>query len=119
MERQEACLLLTKIASSELIDKTIGKEILKARDIVVCEQNKILDVLATEATRKKYLRILEIYIDRIINTLLIDKDTEKKLIEIMACIHEGDDFYEFKDPCTEIYLPTRCKDCPNYRRCNG
>lgn len=105
MQRSEACLLLTKIATSELIDKAIGKEILKARDIVVCEPHKILDVIATEDDRKRYLRILQIYINKITNTLLIDKEIEKGLIEINACIHDGDCFYGFQDPCEDMYLP--------------
>jgi len=117
MKRNEACRLLTTLANSEFIDKAIGKEILKARDIVVCEPNKILDVMATEEQRRKYLRILEIYINKIIGTLLLDKEIEKELIEISACIHEGDEFYSFQDPCEEVYLPTRCKNCPNYKGC--
>ena len=114
MKRNEACVLLTNIASCEFIDKQIGREILKARDLVICEPNKILDVMATEETRKKYLRILEIYLHKITGTLLLDMDFEKKLIEISACIHEGDDFYQFEDGC-DGYLPFRCNNCPLYK----
>ena len=115
MKRSEACRLLTNLATSEFIDKAIGREILKARDIVVCEPNKVLDVLATEETRKKYLRILEIYLRKITSTLLLDKEIEKEMIELCACIHEGDDYYSFQDPCDEMFIPMRCQNCKNYR----
>ena len=114
MKRNEACRLLTSLATNEFIDKAIGKEILKARDIVVCEPNKILDVMATDEERRKYLRILEIYINKITGTLLLDKDVEKKLIEISACIHQGDEFYQFEEQCNG-YLPFRCNNCPLYK----
>ena len=114
MKRNDACRVLTNLATNEFIDKAIGKEILKARDIVICEPNHILDVMATEEERRKYSRILEIYINKITNTLLLDKDVEKQLIEIGACIHQGDEFYQFEEICNG-YLPFRCEKCPLYK----
>ena len=109
MKRNEACRLLTNFATCEFIDRGISREILKARDIVVCQPNKILEVLATDETRKRFLRILEIYIQRITSTYLLDGDIEKGLLEVNSCLHDG-----FENEC-DGYLPMRCRSCPKYK----
>ena len=43
MKRNEACVFLTKIAQDELISDDYSRMLFKARDIVICEDNRILE----------------------------------------------------------------------------
>lgn len=110
MKRNEACALLTKIASSEMIDNIVSKELLKARDIVVCEPHKVLDVLATDEARYTYSGFLHEYLCRLFNTNLLSHEIGGGILKLDTCLSSG-----FEDGCDEMYLPTRCKTCPNFK----
>ena len=108
MKRSEACGLLSKIAQNELIDLQVSKDILKARDIVVCKPHKVLDVIATGATRKRYMNILADYIDVWTeDRSCIAFDIRKQLYELRKELR-----METLEDCTEVYLHDRCDDCP-------
>ena len=112
MNRNEACALLSMIAQNELIDMQVSREILKARDIVVCEPHRILDVLASPETKDLYKTQLISYIDTMIdNGSIFSFEIRQKLYTLKNDIENG-----FKDYvcCTEKYLEDRCKDCPKY-----
>ena len=106
MKRNEACNLLTMIASSELIDKHASRSIFKARDIIVCEPNSILDVLATPQTRNIYKDTLLDYINRLTSDDMVNNDVRKQLNDLKLAIDDG-----FESTCEEEFLPTRCKTC--------
>lgn len=116
MKRYEACVFLTSVASDEMISKTVSDVFYKARDIVVCEKNKILDVLATDEHRRQFRNILDNYLLAMTHDEFIADDIKDKAHELwqdLQCeYHSQDGFYE---KCDEMYLPTRCRDCPNYK----
>ena len=111
MKRNEACLTLSMLADNfQFFDNKVSKEILKARDIVVCEPNKILDVLADEKTKETCKYQLIEYIQKLVSTGMISYRWVTRLLSIKYGIING-----FDDLCEEMYLPTRCKDCPNFK----
>lgn len=113
MKRNEACAFLTKIAQDELISEDASRMLLKARDIVVCEDNKILDVLACPETRS-------IYKDELIRFLFSFSDCTFMSIEMRKQARElWEDLQnnlnvEYYEKCKTMYLPTRCQNCPNF-----
>ena len=107
MKRSEACNLLTKIASNELNDHEISKELFKARDVVVCAPNGILDVLATGEIRKHYAQVLRDYLYVFRNVEMISSNIRDSIVGLEIALKNG-----FDDDC-ECYLETRCKTCPN------
>lgn len=109
MKRNEACLLLTKIAQSELIDKSVSKELLKIRDSYVCSPNKILDVLITEEAQSVLSMKLIDYIDEFCRSNLFSGAIKGDLNDLRWSIDRC-----FNMPCKEMYLETRCKNCQNY-----
>lgn len=111
MKRNEACALLTKIALNELIDEQVSKDLLKARDIVVCEPNKVLDVLSTLHTKCLSKEYLLDYISDMLNDNIFSQSIQRDLYYLQKEIN-GESKFEGK--CTEMYLETRCKNCPNY-----
>ena len=110
MKRYEACEILTKIALDELIDLIVCKELLKTRDIVVCEPHKILDVLATDAQRDMFKNQLLEYISRMKECNMYSFDVMKQL-EMLRRALEG----KFEDGCDKMYSSIRCANCPNYK----
>ena len=94
------------IASSELIDKHASRAIFKARDIIVCEPNGILDVLATPQTRQIYKDTLIDYIKRLTEDDMINADVRRQLNDLRLAMDDG-----FESTCEEAYLPTRCAKC--------
>ncbi len=116
MRRNEACALITRIAQNELIDKEVSKSLLKARDIVICEYNGILDVLATGETRKAYKSQLSNIIRSLDESYLVSDDIRKPLNQLWLDLHANPESnITFYEKCEEMFLPTRCKDCPNRR----
>ena len=113
MYRNEACELITRIAQNELIDMSLSKELLKARDVVICEHNKILDVLATEEEYEALRERLIEYVNFMSNIEFIDIAIKQKLslLDVELCTYGGN----FNDKCENMYLPTRCANCPNYK----
>lgn len=109
MKRNEACGLLTMIASDELIDKQISRAIFKARDIIVCEPNKILDVMANPQAKKIYRDTLLDYIKRLTEEDMINADVRKQLNDLKLAIDDG-----FESTCEDEFLHTRCKSCKCY-----
>lgn len=111
MKKNEACEFLTKIASSELIDDALSKEIYKARDIVVCKEHTVLDVLASDETRRIYRQELVDLLFDMTTCRYLSLDTKKKARELFDDLRPESSYSE---KCTKMYLPTRCKNCPNY-----
>lgn len=110
MKRNEACRFLTRIASSEIIDMQVCKELIKARDIVVCEPNAILDVLATERTKEVYKNQLIEYLELIENSAIIDMEIRgyaRNLVMALKC-------NLLEDKCEQVFLDTRCRSCKSY-----
>ena len=110
MRRNEACSILTKIASDELIDKFFSREILKARDIVVCEPHKVLDVLATDEQRQTMKMQLLEDIRFMIDNSMIDASIRKPLYDLRVALSN-----HFQDGCEKAYLKDRCQNCPNFK----
>ena len=110
MKRKDACAILTKIAQSELISQRACLTILKARDVVVCEPNKILDVLATPQNKEEVKKELCNYLHRIIDDSMYDEELRINLFHVVQSI-ETDDW----QPCDEMYISIRCKNCPCFK----
>ena len=110
MRRNEACEVLTRLAASSLIDIFVSKEIFYARDIVVCEQNKILDVLATDNTRDIFRQQTKEYIGKLLDTGIIDMDFAKDLNRLLIALDSG-----FEEGCNKAFIKERCKKCPNFK----
>ena len=110
MRRNEACRILTGIASSELISDTASKQIFKARDIVVCEPNEILDVLATPEQREESKKVLCQYLNRIIDDSMFDGELRSGLYDIVLSINMDN-----WQSCDSMYIPIRCKNCPLFK----
>ena len=120
MYRVEACAFLTKIAENELMNRETSKEMLKERDLIICEPNKILDVLATDDKRKFLKTCLSLQLEAIATSGFFTKEVRKKAKELYCCINEKEEEHpEFYELCNEVFLPTRCKDCPNYKGCKN
>ena len=113
MNRNDACALLTTIAQNELIDMPVSREILKARDIVVCEPNKLLDVMATQEARDTYKGRLIEYINCMLDekSAFLSFTLRQKLYTLRDDVQNG-----FKDYvcCSDKFLDFRCKNCPKY-----
>lgn len=110
MNRNEACELITRIAQDELIDMQVSREFLKARDIVICEPNKILDVLASPETRKLYKEQLIADLIELSENRMIDFSVRKDSRLLATELKTGD----FKYKCIRPFIKARCKACPNY-----
>ena len=110
MKRNEACALLTKIAQSELIDISKGKEILKTRDICVCSPNKILDVLATDRMREMLREQTNLDLLNLQGTHLLNINISKQIRDYCIAVYCG-----FEEGCDKAYIKTRCQNCPNYK----
>ena len=119
MHRNEACLFLTKLAQNELIEMETCKWLLKARDIVICDKNTILDVLASDDTRSEYknslANILYAIEDTTFFSLYVRKSARDLRYDLATVSENYGTIYSGK--CEEMYLPTRCKNCPNYAGC--
>ena len=111
MKRNEACRLITRLAASSLIDISVSKDLFKARDIVVCEDNKILDVLATDSIREIFRAQTKEYIRSLLDTKMIDNDFAKQLNDLLIALDYG-----FEEGCRTPFLLARCQRCPNYKR---
>ena len=118
MTRNEACLFLTQLAQNELIDIEMSKTLLRIRDVLVCSPNTILGAWAIPETKKRiYDEFLELDATIDLNWILV-AHVKQKMHELKECLlnsHFGDDGC-LSDRCEEMFLNTRCKNCPNYRR---
>ena len=110
MKRNEACELLTKIASSEFVDEFVSRGIYTTRDICVCSPNKILNVLATETDKKNYAHTTSEYLQRMIDSLMLRGTIMHQCESLREAFIDG-----FEDGCDECFLTQRCQKCPNYR----
>ena len=110
MKRNEACEILTRIATNELMDILVCKELLKTRDIVVCKQNKILDVLANEDTQEIYRKQTREYLYKLLGTNMLSHDVAKEINALIIALING-----FDDGCDKKFRHERCVNCPNYR----
>ena len=110
MKRYEACALLTNIASSDMIDLFVSKEIFKARDICVCSPNKILDVLATDESRKMLQNQMHYYLTKLLETDMLSIPFARKIRDCDCALNYG-----FEEGCDEAFLKNRCQRCPNYK----
>ena len=109
MTRNEACSFLTTIASDELIQSGLSIAIFKARDIVVCSPNKILDVLATEKDFEQNRCFLREIAEMIIESYFFSDIIRENATQLRFSLDE----MKFED-CDKMHLPTRCKNCPCY-----
>lgn len=118
MKRNEACAFLTKLAQDELISEDASRTLLKARDIVVCENNKILDVLASPETRELYRNELVRFLFSFSECTLmsIELRRQARLLWILLQDNSESEYYE---KCEIMYLPTRCQNCPNFKGFEG
>lgn len=118
MRRNEACAYLTMLASDELIHEAISKDILKARDVVVCENNTILDVLADDDIRRYMKAELLKYLGHVIDTPIFSDSVRGKAEELKYILKNKPDYsqesFEYYCKCDHMFIPTRCKKCPNY-----
>ena len=119
MRRNEACELLSRIAQNELVDKELSKFLLKARDVVICDHNKILDVSVSSSAKEDVKKGLKHFLfETSENVKLIDHSIARDLrllwIDLQTNPESQIPYYE---KCDEMYLPTRCKNCPNYNGC--
>jgi len=110
MKRNEACAFLTKIAQDELISDDYSRMLFKARDIVICEDNRILDVLASPETKMLYRQEVESFLYNFSNSSLLSIEMRKQAQELLNDLTERVN----SGKCEMMYLPTRCKDCPNF-----
>lgn len=115
MKRNEACAFLTRIASDELFDSTLSKYVLKARDIVICENNRILDVLANTKMRNASKKELMDLLQKIEESDFIDYEIRKTArqlwMDLNANPNVNEDYYK---KCEVMFLPIRCQKCPNF-----
>ena len=117
MYRNDACALLSMIASDELIDYTVSREIIKARDIVVCDHHKVLDVLASDEARSIYRKELRHILYDLSESKYIQMETRKKARALWADLMANPESdIEFYEKCKEPFIKTRCKDCPNLKK---
>ena len=116
MKRNEACAFLTRIASDELFDFTLSKYVFKARDIVICENNRILDALSDSKTRDANKAELINLLQRIEETEFIDYEIRKKAMELWTdlCSHPNDGNADYYKKCEVMFTHERCKNCPNF-----
>ena len=93
----------------------MSKELLKARDVVICGRNRILDVNATDDLRETLNDELTEKLGFWSKLDFFDIDIRRKmsLLFIDLCTKPGTDI-EFNEKCEDMYLPTRCENCPNY-----
>ena len=111
MKRYEACELLTKIASDELINSGTSLELFKERDVVICGDNKILDVLATDKDRKRYMEMLDYNIRALLEIELLSFEIGHGLTELEKALKDG-----FDGKCDSAFLTDRCSKCPNFKK---
>ena len=116
MKRSKACSLITRIASDELIDSAISRMLFKARDIVVCAPNKVLDVLVTEKTRHEQLAELKYFCEKMSESPYVSFEIGKELRNLLSDLNASPEAQiDFNKPCCAVYINDRCKQCPNYQ----
>ena len=115
MKRNEACAFLTKIAQDELISDDYSRMLFKARDIVICEDNRILDVLASPETKMLYRQEVESFLYNFSNSSLLSIEMRKQAQELLNDLTERVN----NEECEMMYLPTRCQNCPNFKGFEG
>ena len=113
MKRNEACAFLTKIAQDELISDDYSRMLFKARDIVICEDNKILDVLACPETRELYKNELIRFLFSLAECSFISVDIRKQARQLWMDVQDNSR-EEYYKKCEMMFLPTRCQNCPNF-----
>ena len=114
MKRNEACAFLTKLAQDELISEDASSMLFKARDVVVCEENKILDVLADDRVRSLYKSELIRFLFAFAECTFMSVNMRKQARELWTDLQDNSNS-RYYSKCEVMYLPTRCKNCPNFR----
>ncbi len=109
MKCNEACKLLTMLASDEIITNVVSDVFLKARDILVCKDNGILDVLADDKQREVCSRELEASIKCMRYSPVFSDKVVCGLANLQMALTAG-----FEEEC-DGFLPMRCKSCPRYK----
>ena len=114
MKRNEECAFLTKLAQDELSSEDASKMLFKARDVVICEDNKILDVLADDRARSLYENELIRFLFAFSECTFISVELRKQARELWT-LFQGNSNEENHEKCETMYLPTRCQNCPNFK----
>ena len=114
MKRNEACVFITKLAQDELTSEDASKMLFKSRDIVVCENNKLLDVLADTKSREIYKNELIRFLFSLAECSFISFEIRKQARELWILLQDNSES-EYYEKCETMYLPTRCQNCPNFK----
>ena len=118
MKRNEACAFLTKLAQDELISEDASRMLFKARDVVVCEDNKILDVLADDRARSLYKSELIRFLFAFAECTFMFVELRKQARELWTLLQDNSN-EEYYEKCEMMFLPTRCKNCHNFKGFEG
>lgn len=109
MTRDEAWQVITRIASSELIDNVTARNLISARDVVICAPNKKMNILVDDECRRDYTKTLKQLLDAIYDFDCLNLDIRKGITKVRETLDKG-----FEPWCMEPCLKIRCGTCPGF-----